>query len=114
MTSADASDDTLLRNFTCQQRSYIIQNLYPILSKTLVHFIAEANLQNQLNTVSTTKDIEVLGIGKFINNNINRPQSIDVASPKLKKQSTQKKSPRLLIKLEDNRQQQKQASTKSL
>ena len=42
------SNDTLLKEFTGGQRDYIIDKLYPIIRKTLVHFIAEAKMQNAI------------------------------------------------------------------
>jgi len=38
------SKDTLLKEFTPGQRDLIIHKLYPVLKKTLVHFIAEAKM----------------------------------------------------------------------
>ncbi len=40
--------DILLKDFTCGQRDYIIHKLYPIIKKTLVHFIAEATRENEI------------------------------------------------------------------
>ena len=41
-------EDTLLASFSYAQKEYIIEHLYPELSKALVHFIAEAK---RLNTI---------------------------------------------------------------
>jgi len=41
-------NDTLLKEFTGGQRDYIIDKLYPIIRKTLVHFITEAKMQNAI------------------------------------------------------------------
>ena len=40
--------DSLLKDFTSGQRDYIIHKLYPIIKKTLVHFIAEATRENEI------------------------------------------------------------------
>lgn len=42
------SRDSLLKDFSAGQRDYILHKLYPVLKKTLVHFIAEATLNNQI------------------------------------------------------------------
>ena len=36
--------DVLIKDFTPGQKDYIIAKLYPVLRKTLVHFIAEAKM----------------------------------------------------------------------
>lgn len=51
--TTDKSDDTgcsdlLLNGFTLAQKQYIVANLYPTLTKTLVHFIGEAKRMNQI------------------------------------------------------------------
>lgn len=48
IATGEEARDTLLRDFTCGQRDYIIYKLYPIIKKALVHFIAEATLQNEI------------------------------------------------------------------
>ena len=40
--------DTLLKNFSKAQKEYIVQNLYPEISKALIHFISEAKRHNQI------------------------------------------------------------------
>ena len=41
-------NDSLLRDFTAGQRDYIIHKIYPVLKKALVHFVAEASIQNEI------------------------------------------------------------------
>lgn len=48
IASSDQSKDSLLKDFTPGQRDYIIHKLYHIIKKTLVHFVAEATLQNEI------------------------------------------------------------------
>ena len=43
-----AVNDSLLSDFSPAQREYIVQHIYPTLKKTLVHFVAEASLHNQI------------------------------------------------------------------
>lgn len=43
-----ALSDTLLIGFSTSQKRYIIDRLYPTLSKTLVHFIGEAKRFDQI------------------------------------------------------------------
>lgn len=38
--------DSLLKDFSAGQRDYIIHKLYPMIKKTLVHFVAEATMNN--------------------------------------------------------------------
>lgn len=38
--------DSLLQNFSKAQKAYIVKNLYPELSRALVHFISEAKRHN--------------------------------------------------------------------
>jgi len=45
----DGLSDWLIRDFTIGQREYIVESLYPVLQKTLVHFVAEAKRHNQIN-----------------------------------------------------------------
>lgn len=40
--------DWLIRDFTLGQREYIVESLYPVLQKSLVHFVAEAKRHNQI------------------------------------------------------------------
>ena len=40
--------DWLLRDFTICQKEYIVASIYPVLQKTLVHFVAEAKRSNQI------------------------------------------------------------------
>ena len=40
--------DWFIKDFTLGQKEYIVQNLYPVLQKTLVHFVAEAKRFNQI------------------------------------------------------------------
>ena len=40
--------DTLLADFSLGQRDYIIYKLYPIIKKTLVHFVSEATNNGQI------------------------------------------------------------------
>ena len=40
--------DSLLASFSVAQKEYIIENLYPDLSRALVHFIAEAKRLNKI------------------------------------------------------------------
>ena len=42
------SKDTLLKDFSAAQRDYIIHKLYPTIKKTLVHFVTEATMNNQI------------------------------------------------------------------
>lgn len=55
--------DSLLKDFTCGQRDYIIHKLYPIIKKTLVHFVAEATRENEIveraEILVQEKDIEL-------------------------------------------------------
>ena len=44
--------DWLIRDFTIGQREYIVESLYPVLQKTLVHFVAEAKRHNQIQEKS--------------------------------------------------------------
>lgn len=41
--------DTLISDFLPGERDYIIFKLYPIIKKTLVHFVCEANISNEIN-----------------------------------------------------------------
>ena len=41
-------DDFLLQNFTDAQKDYIIENLYPELTKALIHFVSEAKRCDQI------------------------------------------------------------------
>ena len=47
-TDISATNDSLLSDFLPAQRNYIVQHIYPTLKKTLVHFVAEASLHNQI------------------------------------------------------------------
>lgn len=40
------TQDALLKNFSLAQREYIVTKLYPIIRKTLVHFVTEAKNNN--------------------------------------------------------------------
>lgn len=40
--------DTLIADFQPGERDYIIHKLYPIIKKTLIHFVCEANLNNEI------------------------------------------------------------------
>jgi len=40
--------DTLLAEFSPGQRDYIIHKIYPVIKKSLTHFIAEATLHEQI------------------------------------------------------------------
>lgn len=40
--------DSLLAEFTPGQRDYIIHKIYPVIKKSLTHFIAEATLHDQI------------------------------------------------------------------
>lgn len=40
--------DSLLKEFSAGQRDYILHKLYPMLKKALVHFVAEAKLNNEI------------------------------------------------------------------
>ena len=44
--------DSLLLNFSQAQKAYIIKNLYPELSRALVHFISEAKRHNQIDELA--------------------------------------------------------------
>ena len=48
-------DDTILKGFTLPQKQYIVNHLYPTISKTLVHFIGEAKRMNQIHEVIDLK-----------------------------------------------------------
>ena len=43
-----AMQDTLLKDFSAGQKQYIVKNLYPELSRALVHFISEAKRHKQI------------------------------------------------------------------
>ena len=36
------SENTLLQGFSKSQKEYIIANLFPLIKKTLIHFVSEA------------------------------------------------------------------------
>lgn len=43
---AAEANDLLLKDFSVAQRDYIVTKLYPIIKKTLVHFVTEAKNNN--------------------------------------------------------------------
>ena len=44
------SDNTLLQGFSKSQKDYIIANLFPLIKKTLIHFVSEA--RDYINTAA--------------------------------------------------------------
>ena len=63
------SDNTLLQGFSKSQQDYIIANLFPLIKKTLIHFVYEA--RDYINTAAAEEanqptSIEILGVGKFV------------------------------------------------
>jgi hypothetical protein len=48
MSKSTGAKDFLIQDFTPGQRDYILQKVYPILKKSLIHFVSEAQLNDEI------------------------------------------------------------------
>ena len=48
MSKPNGAKDYLIQDFTPGQRDYILQKVYPILKKSLIHFVSEAQLNGEI------------------------------------------------------------------
>lgn len=48
MATGIETQDSLLKEFSAGQRDYILHKLYPVIKKALVHFVAEAKMNNEI------------------------------------------------------------------